>query len=168
MTVGLGGARVSPRRRAHARLRGGADVQGSDPDKQSSDPAHARLLGALPLQRYHRLRYGERNANIHALAFRSGIDLIGASQKCAGSRQGGRMGCNTTHAGDNNTDVRCMARTDVKNRVVLLNPLACAPTYYIFLNARQKQLMVCLGSDDTVDEGHGATQTPYDLRASRH
>jgi len=35
--------------------------------------------------------------------FRSEIDLIGASQKCAGSRQSGRMRCNTTHAGDNNT-----------------------------------------------------------------
>ena len=45
-------------------------------------------------------------------------------------------------------NVRYTARTDVKNRVVLLNPLACASTYYIFLNARQKHLMLCLDGDD--------------------
>ena len=55
------------------------DGQDSDPDEQSSDPAHVRLLGALPLLRYHRLRYDERNATFTA-RFRSEIDLIGASQ----------------------------------------------------------------------------------------
>jgi hypothetical protein len=44
-----------------------------------------------------------KESDIHALALRSEIDLIGASQKCAGSRQSGRIRRNTTHAGGNNT-----------------------------------------------------------------
>jgi hypothetical protein len=47
----------------------------------------------------------------------------------------------------------------VKNRFVLLNPLARAPTYYILLNARQKYLMLSLDGDDYLG-CCGAKETP--------
>src|SRR5262249_33434646 len=59
-------------------------------------------------------------------------------------------------------NVWCMARTGVKNRGVLLNPLTRVPTYCIFLNSRQKQ--VTLPSDDYFGLGSRPKEPPVKLR----
>jgi hypothetical protein len=103
--------------------------------------------------------------------FGSEIDLIGASQN-ASVRAKADACAAIRHAGDNTaarmrSNRGCDPKRPVhgtdwreEQRRSVLNPLACARTYYIFLNARQKHLMLCLAATITVDEGHGATETP--------